>query len=101
MEYLLTDSPEEPKKLPICAICVICGSNVGPLRPWFFRELCTMPDRNDPYDIALNSVKEPIWRYNYLPIGKVWKLRYDSSGFGKVLEPLQDSFGSITKTDCR
>ena len=75
--------------------------NVGHSRPWFFRKLCTMPDRNDPDHIAFNSVKEPVWRYDYLLIGKVWKLRYDSSGFRKVLEPSQDSFSSIKETDWR
>jgi hypothetical protein len=59
-----------------------------------------MPDRNDPDHIAFYSVKKPVWRYDYLSIGKVWKLRYNSSRFGKILEPLQDIFSSITETDC-
>jgi len=59
-----------------------------------------MPDGDDPDHIVFNSVKEPIWRYDYLPIGKVWKLRYNSSGFGKVLESSQNSFSSISETGC-
>ena len=60
-----------------------------------------MPYRNDPDHIVFNSVKEPVWRYDYLPIGKVRKLRYDSSGFGKVLESSQNGFSLITETGCR
>jgi len=45
--------------------------NVGHSRPWFFRKLCTMPDRNDPNHIAFYSVKEAVWRYDYLSIGKL------------------------------
>ena len=59
-----------------------------------------MPNRNNPDDIAFNSIKEPVWRYDYLPIGEFWKLRYGSSGFGKALDPPQDNFSSITKTYC-
>jgi len=60
-----------------------------------------MPNSNDPDHIAFNSVKEPVWRYDYLPIGKIRKLRYDSCGFGKLLEPSQDSLSLITEADCR
>ncbi len=82
-------------------VCAPLECHVGRSRPWFFRKLCTMPHRNDPDHIFFNSVKEPVWRYDYLPIGEFCKLRYDSSGFGKALEPSQDSFSSITETDCR
>ena len=57
-----------------------------------------MPHCNDPNDIGFDFIKKPVWRYDHLPVGKFWKLRYDSSGFRKVLKPSQDFFGSISKT---
>ena len=70
------------------------------LMPWLLRKLCTMPNRNYPNDIAFDFIKKPVGRYDYLPVGKFWKLWYDSSGFRKVLESSQDCFGMLSKSGC-
>jgi len=61
-----------------------------------------MPYCNNPNDIVFDFIKEPIRRYDYLSVGKLCKLRYDSSEFRKILEPSQDFFCSVPKIDsCR
>jgi len=60
-----------------------------------------MPHCNNPNDIAFDFIKKPIRRYNHLSVRKLWKFRYDSSGFRKVLKPSQNFFSSIPEIDCR
>jgi hypothetical protein len=68
---------------------------------WFLWKLGAMPHGNNPNDVGLDFIKKPKWRDDYLSVGKVWKLRYDSSGFRKVLKPSQYFFASISKTGRR
>jgi hypothetical protein len=58
-----------------------------------------MPHCNNPNDVGFDFIEKPVRRYDHLPVGKFWKLRYDSSRIRKVLKPAQDFFGSIPKTD--
>jgi len=53
--------------------------------PWFLWKLRIMPYRNDPNDIGFGFIKKSVWRYDYLPVGKLWKLWHDSSGLRKIL----------------
>jgi len=58
-----------------------------------------MPHCNNPNEVGFDFIEKPVRRYDHLPVGKFWKLRYDSPGFRKDLKPAQDFFGSIPKTD--
>jgi hypothetical protein len=58
-----------------------------------------MPYGNNPNGIIFGFIKKPIRGYNDLPVGKFRKLRYDSSGFGEILEPSQDFFSPVPKID--
>jgi len=60
-----------------------------------------MPYSNNPDDFDFDFIKEPIRRYNHLSVGKLWKFRYDPSGFRKLLESSQDFFSFMSKLDCR
>jgi hypothetical protein len=62
-------------------------AKTGSLKARFFWKLCAMPHRNDPNGIIFDSIEKSVWRYDYFPISKLWKLRYDSPGFRKVFEP--------------
>jgi hypothetical protein len=55
--------------------------------PGLFWKLCTIPNSNDPSDVAFDSIKKTVWGYNHLPERKFWKFGYDSSGFRKVFKP--------------
>jgi hypothetical protein len=60
-----------------------------------------MPDSDNPNHIELYPIKESIRWDNHLPVGKFWKLRDDSSGFGEILEPSQDFFSSVPEIEGR
>ena len=61
----------------------------GTLDLRFFRKLCIVPDCDNPYCVFINTVEQPIWRRDELPIRKVRKLRNTTTGFGKTLESSQ------------
>jgi hypothetical protein len=53
---------------------------------WVFWNLCPMPYCGNPDNIVFASIKKPIWRYNNLPVRKIRKFRYDSTGFRKIFQ---------------
>ena len=59
-----------------------------------------MPDRNDPYDLVLDSVEEPVRCDDNLPVWKLWEFLNDFPGIGECFEPSQYRLGPLTEFDC-
>ena len=57
---------------------------------WFFRELSTMPNSNNPNSFSFYTVKETVRGYNNFTKRKIRKFRQYSAGLRKLSKPGQD-----------